>query len=218
MNLSSTFTVRVRGDYACFTRPELKTERVSYEVITPSAARGVIEAVLWKPAIFWEIRRILVLAPARFIEFKRNEVNTRMSTRNAITASRRGEPLDSFFADEDRAQRNTLALRNVDYAIEARFHLTKRAGPEDNLRKFEEMFERRLSRGQFHYQPYLGCREFTAIVEPYSGDPAPISTETRDLGYMLQDIRYDAKKNVPVFFHAKLLDGILEIPEWQEAA
>ena len=100
----------------------------------------------------------------------------------------------------------------MDYAIEARFRLTKRAGPEDNLRKFEEMFERRLSRGQFHYQPYLGCREFTAIVEPYSGDPAPIAEETRDLGFMLQDIRYGTKQNVPVFFHAKLEHGILAFP------
>jgi CRISPR-associated protein Cas5d len=217
LEYSNLQRIRVRGDYACFTRPELKTERVSYEVITPSAARGVLEAVLWKPAIFWEIRKILVLASARFIEFKRNEVNTRLSTRNVTTASRRGEPVD-FYADEDRAQRNTLALRDVDYAIEARIRLTRRAGPEDNLRKFEEMFERRLSRGQFHYQPYLGCREFTAMVEPYSGDPAPISTESRDLGFMLQDIRYSAKQNVPVFFHAKLQDGILEIPDWQEAA
>src|SRR5690349_5435706 len=149
-NQQTRFAVRISGAYACFTRLLFKTERVSYEVITPSAARGILEAVLWKHAICWNIWCISLLAPTRRIQFKRNEVNSRTSTRNAIAARTRGEPLD-YYADEDRAQRNTLALRDVDYAVEAELRLTERIGADDNFRKFEEMFERRLSRGQFHY-------------------------------------------------------------------
>ncbi len=133
--MSPVFQVRIRGELACFTRPEFKTERLSYEVITPSAARGVLEAILWKPAIRWHIRRILLLAPPRFIQFKRNEVNTRASVTNARRAMSAGEPYD-YFAAEDRAQRNTLALRDVDYAVEAAFEMTNRQGPDDNPRKF----------------------------------------------------------------------------------
>lgn len=209
--------VRVRGAFACFTRPELKTERVSYEVITPSAARGVLEAVLWKPAIAWRIHRILLLAPRRFVQIKRNEVNTRLSTRNALTAARSGSALANYYADQDRAQRNTVALRDVDYAIQASFVMTARQGPDDNPRKFDEMFRRRLEKGQFHMQPYLGCREFPAIVEPYSGTPAPLADESRDLGYMLHDIRYGENKNEPVFFHAFLNGGVIDVPSWEEA-
>ena len=152
------YEVRIRGEYACFTRPEFKTERVSYEVITPSAARGVLEAVLWKPAIRWHIRRILLLERPRFIQFKRNEVTKRASVDSALKAMRSGVPQD-YFTDDDRAQRNTLALRDVDYAVEAEFRMTSRQGPEDNPKKFDEMFRRRLEKGQFHMQPYLGCRE-----------------------------------------------------------
>lgn len=211
-----SYLVRVRGAFACFTRPELKTERVSYEVITPSAARGVLEAILWKPAIVWRIRRILLLAPPRFVQMKRNEVNTRISTRNALAAARSGSPMADYYADADRAQRNTVALRDVDYAIEAGFKMTPRQGPEDNPRKFDEMFRRRLEKGQFHMQPYLGCREFPAIVEPYSGDPGLVE-ESRDLGYMLHDIRYGAKGNEPVLFHARLERGVIDVPGWEES-
>lgn len=212
-----TYQVRIRGAAACFTRPEFKTERFSYEVITPSAARGVFEAILWKPAIRWQIRRIMLLAPSRFIQMKRNEVKTRASVSSMNSALRRGLPCD-YFADEDRAQRNTLALRDVDYAVEGEFHMTARSGSDDSPRKFDEMFRRRLERGQFHMQPYLGCREFPAIVEPYAGDPAPLAQETRELGYMLHDIRYGATKNEPVFFRASLERGVIEVPEWETAA
>jgi CRISPR-associated protein Cas5d len=213
----SVFQVRIRGELACFTRPEFKTERFSYEVITPSAARGILEAVLWKPAIRWNVRRISILSPPRFIQFKRNEVNKRVSVRNACTAMRAGRALD-YYADDDRAQRNTLALRNVDYAIEAEFQMTSRRGPDDNPRKFEEMFLRRLRRGQFHMQPYLGCREFPAIVEPYDGTPPPVETESRDLGLMLHDVRYGPDGNRPVFFSARIERGVIDVPEWEVAA
>ena len=215
--MSYLYRVRIRGAVACFTRPEFKTERFSYEVITPSAARGVFEAVLWKPAIQWQIRRILLLAPPRFIQIKRNEVTKRASVRNIQAASRNGAPCD-YFADEDRAQRNTLALRDVDYAVEGEFQMTARSGSDDHPRKFDEMFRRRLDRGQFHMQPYLGCREFPAIVEPYTGDPPPLSEETRDLGYMLHDIRYGEERNEPVFFRASLQSGVIEVPRWEVAA
>ncbi len=212
-----SYNVRIRGDLACFTRPEFKTERVTYDVLTPSAARGVLEAVLWKPAIRWEIRKIILLAPVRYIQFKRNEVTKRASVDNARTALKRGEPLD-YFADEDRAQRNTIALRDVDYAVEAVFHMTERQGPDDNPRKFDEMFRRRLERGQYHMQPYRGGREFAAGVAPYNGSPAPLGEESRDLGYMLHDVRFGRKGNEPVFFRARLDRGVIEVPRWEVAA
>ena len=149
------FLLRARGPIACFTRPEMKAERVSYEVMTPSAARGIYESVLWKPAIRWTVHTIAVLAPIDWVSFRRNEVSDRASPK-----------ILDFYAEERRAQRNTVALRNVDYVIAASFTLTEKAGPGDNLTKFEEMFERRLGRGQTFQQPYLGCREFAAEVEP----------------------------------------------------
>jgi len=215
--MGMVYRVRIRGELACFTRPEFKTERFSYEVITPSAARGILEAILWKPAIQWHIRRILLLAPPRFVQIKRNEVTKRASVDNALSAARRGTPLD-YFADEDRTQRNTLALRDVDYAVEAEFRMTAQAGEADNPRKFDEMFRRRLEKGQFYMQPYLGCREFPAIVEAYTGTPAPIEAATRELGYMLHDLRYGSKGNEPVFFRARMERGVIEVPEWEAAA
>jgi CRISPR-associated protein Cas5d len=211
------YEVRVRGHYACFTRPEFKTERLSYEVLTPSAARGILEAVLWKPAIFWHVRRIRLLSPVRFVQFKRNEVNSRIATPKAASASRSGIGIDDYFADEDRAQRNTVALRDVDYAVDAEMLMTLRAGSADNPKKFDEMFRRRLERGQFHMQPYLGCREFPAIVEPYIGDPPALEQESRDLGLMLHDIRYSIARNEAVFFKARLRKGVIEVPEWRVA-
>jgi CRISPR-associated protein Cas5d len=174
---SRSFSVRVRGELACFTLPEFSVERVSSMVITPSAARGILESILWKPAIFWQVTRILVLAEPRFIQFRRNEVNSKASVDGARSAMKSHQPFD-LMADEDRAQRNTIALRNVDYAIEAYMAATPRWGPDDNMRKFEEMFERRLERGQYVTPPVLGCREFPAIGRLWRGinanaDPSP---------------------------------------------
>lgn len=210
-----SYQVRIRGEYACFTRPEFKTERVSYEVITPSAARGVFEAILWKPAIRWHIRRIFLLTRPRFIQFKRNEVTQRISVVSATKAMRSGETQD-YFTDDDRSQRNTLALRDVDYVVEAEFRMTARQGPDDNPKKFDEMFRRRMEKGQFHMQPYLGCREFTARVELYDGTPPPLADETRDLGLILHDVRYTRTGNRPVFFPARLESGVIAVPEWEQ--
>jgi CRISPR-associated protein Cas5d len=216
----TNYRVRIRGEWACFTRPELKTERVSYHIITPSAVRGVIEAVLWKPAIQWRVHRIAVLnRPVeaalrdafRFHSLKRNEVNGVLPIANARKMMR-GQEAPNYFADEDRAQRNSVILRDVDYAVDVSFQMTERAGPEDNLLKFDEMFRRRLSKGQHHMAPYLGCREFPASVTPYlADDPKPISDDL-DLGLMLHDIHY-GQPNIPFFFHATMTQGVIEIPE-----
>jgi len=213
---SPTLALRARGPLACFTRPELKVERVSYPVMTPSAARGLLEAVLWKPAIRWHVERVRVLAPLRFVSFRRNEVNSKATAppRNVI---RGGGKVTFYFADADRAQRNTVALRDVDYVIEAQFTLTDCAGPEDNVTKFVEIFRRRVARGQHFHQPYFGCREFVAEVLPADGAPEPID-ETRDLGLMLWDVDYGGRRNRPVFFDARLERGVLEVPADPEAA
>ncbi|HEX7119808.1 MAG TPA: type I-C CRISPR-associated protein Cas5c [Longimicrobiales bacterium] len=207
---SPTLSVRARGPLAAFTNPALKVERVTYPAMTPSAARGLLEAILWKPAIQWRIERIRVLRPIRFISFRRNEVNSKAVTPSAAVI-RDGGPVTAFFADEDRSQRNTVALRDVDYVIEAHIVLTDRAGPDDNLTKFVDMFRRRVERGQHFHQPYLGCREFVADVLPADGAPPPIS-ETRPLGRMLWGIEYSPRGNCPHFFDAELRDGILHVP------
>ncbi len=204
------FCLRASGPLACFTRPELKAERVSYQVITPSAARGVLEAVLWKPAIRWRIERIKVLKPIRWVAFRRNEVNSRASP-PAAKVVKEGGHAPVLLADTDRAQRNTVALCDVDYVIEARFEMTDRAGPQDNRAKFVDMFRRRVQRGQHFHQPYFGCREFVADISPVDDStPEPIG-ETCDLGLMLYDIDYSPKGNRPQFFAARLEQGVLEV-------
>ena len=211
------FALRIRGEMACFTRPEFSTERLSYELITPSAARGVLDAVLWKPAIRWEVTSIALLNPVRWLEFRRNEINSRVSTRSALAAAMGGSAPADYFADEDRAQRNTLALRNVDYGVAARLHMTARAGAEDSLEKFRAMFLRRVEKGQQYAQPYLGCREFPATLEFWDGTPAPLAEETRELGWMLHDLEFGAQ-NQARFFPARLEHGVMHVPAWQSSA
>jgi len=213
---SPLLLARAFGPLACFTRPELKVERVSYPVMTPSAARGLLEAVLWKPAIQWHVERIRVLRPVRFVTFRRNEVNTRASP-PARAVVEKGGPVKPYFAEDDRAQRNTVALRDVDYLIEAHFTLTDRAGPDDNVAKFVDMFRRRVAKGQHFHQPYFGCREFVAHVIPADGAPEPIE-ESCDLGIMLWDIDYGPDGNRPVFFAASLEQGVLKVPPDAAAA
>jgi CRISPR-associated protein Cas5d len=208
--IGSSYHVRIRGEWACFTRPELKTERMSYHVITPSAARGVVEAVLWKPAIRWRVHQIAVLKAPRFTSLKRNEVNRVIPIQNARKMMR-GEETPHYFADDDRAQRNSIVLCDVDYAVEISFEMTLKAGPEDNTLKYHEMFTRRLAKGQCHMAPYLGCREFPATVSPYQpSDPEPIP-EDLDLGLMLLDIQF-GRPNIPVFFRAIMVRGVIAVP------
>lgn len=229
--------LRTWGELACFTRPEMKVERVSYPVMTPSAARGLLEAILYRPQFRWEIRRIAVKQPIRFISFRRNEVKSRLSVRNP-------QPLD---AEEDRTQRNTLALRDVEYVIEASLRLTplanlpRRKPPggdepdgEDTLVKYLAMFQRRVEKGQCFAQPCFGCREFPAhfeLTDEAMMRVVPNPNPDADLGLMLYDVfdldvsrdhqpgKVEAKPQVTLFC-AALEDGILvekgktTLPEW----
>jgi CRISPR-associated protein Cas5d len=190
---------------------------MSYPVMTPSAARGLLEAVLWKPGMRWHIEQINVLAPIRFIAFRRNEVNHKASAPPSRIVDEGGAVPVLIANDEDnRAQRNTLALRDVDYVIEAAIGLTDRAGPDDTIMKFMAMFNRRVEKGQYFHCPYLGCREFVAQVLRADDAPAPIP-DTRDLGIMLWDIEYAPDGNRARFFAAKLLHGVLEVPDDPES-
>lgn len=209
MSTSKRFMVRVRGPLACFTRPEMKAERVSYEVMTPSAARGVLEAVMWKPAIRWRVHSIKVLSPIRWTSFRRNEVSEKASLRT-----------DAYYVDERRQQRNTVALQEVEYLVTASFEMTPKAGPEDSVVKFEEMVTRRIKKGQTFHQPYLGCREFVADLDWAEEDAPGIEPGiNRPLGWMFYDFDYpeDSKASVrPLFFEARLNGGVLEVPPLEE--
>ena len=214
-------SLHVWGEYACFTRPEFKAERVSYDVITPSAARGILEAVHWKPAIRWVIDRIHVLMPIRFETVCRNEVGHMMAASKVSGAMRRrttaGLPL---LVEDDRLQRATTLLRDVGYVIEAHFVLTAAAEPLDTHAKHLAMFNRRASRGQCFHRPYLGTREWAADFAPV-GEGMPMSTlpaeqRDRDLGWMLHDIDF-ANGHTPRFFRAALRDGVVEVPRPQDA-
>jgi len=228
-----TIHLKTWGDLACFTRPEMKVERVSYAVITPSAARGLLEAILYKPQFRWRVRRIAVKKPIRFLAFRRNEVKSRLSPRKP-------EPL---LADDDRTQRNTLALRDVEYIIEASLHLTPLAGRprrvpandedygEDSPVKYLAMFQRRAEKGQCFAQPCFGCREFPAhfeLADESAMRVAPGLNLDTDLGLMLYDVfNLDvAKDQSPgkvekpapriTFFPAKLKNGVVNVPDWNE--
>ncbi len=210
MPYSPPLVVKVWGDYACFTRPEMKVERVSYEVMTPSAARGLLEAIYWKPEFQWQIRRIHVLKPIRRAAVLRNEVNSTASPKTIRSAFEKGEGY-AYFAEDDRTQRHTLALRDVAYLIEADAVPTGR-GAADHPAKHRDIFRRRVARGQCYHRPYLGCREFAASFAEPDGSEQVID-RTEPLGRMLFDLRYgDSSRNVPVFFNAGLQDGVLHVP------
>jgi CRISPR-associated protein Cas5d len=212
---SNEVRLHVWGEYACFTRPEMKVERVSYDVMTPSAARGVLEAILWKPAIRWEITRIDVLAPIRWISVRRNEVGAVISTRNVTSAMQGGSVALGMYVEEERQQRAGRFLRDVEYVIHARFRMTSRAGREDNREKFASMFARRVGRGQCMMQPYLGCREFAAHFAPVTDEVVARKAEkNRDaqLGWMLHDLEYGDGNATPRFFRAALEDGSVHVP------
>lgn len=202
----------VQGRNACFTRPEMKVERVSYDVITPSAARGILEAIHWKPAIRWVIDRIHVLHPIRFVSVRRNEIASKIPTRNVKTAMKSGSLSGLALAvDGDRQQRAMLCLVDVAYGIEAHFEMTDCAGPDDNPGKHAEMFRRRAARGQCFHQPCLGVREFPAdfeLVEEFP--PSALADESRDFGWMLHDIDY-ANGRASVFYRARMEGGVIDV-------
>ncbi|CAE7870804.1 cas5d [Symbiodinium necroappetens] len=206
--------LRVGGDFACFSRPELKVERVSYDVITPSAARGIIEAIHWKPAIRWIVRRIHVLKPIRFTSIRRNEVGQKASVPVIRRAMKAGTTAGlGLVADAHRQQRAASVLVDVDYVIEAEFAMTARAGPDDNPGKHLDSFNRRARKGQCFHRPCLGAREFDArfrLVEPDEPLPAAIP-EDRSLGLMLYDIDHDGDRS-SLFFRAEMRQGVIEVP------
>ncbi len=225
------FCLEVSGPYACFTRPEMKVERVSYDVITPSAARAVFDAILWKPAIFWQVKKIEVLEPIKWISVRRNEVGKVASPRS-----------DGIFIEDDRQQRAGLFLRDVKYRLYAEFvfippekrgkvlnpvpewlvdadeaeELKKPDNrPDETEAKYAAMFERRAKKGQHFHQPYLGCREFAAdvrLVNSTNEQATPIP-ETRDLGWMLYDVDFSNPQDIkPMFFRAELKNGSIAVP------
>ncbi|MCL7489414.1 MAG: type I-C CRISPR-associated protein Cas5c [Desulfobulbaceae bacterium] len=213
MKKSNPFRLKVSGSNACFTRPEMKVERVSYDVMTPSAARGIFEAILWKPAIAWKILQIDVLNPVRWESVRRNEVGAVISARNVNSAMAEGKGNLGLYVEKERQQRAGLFLRDVAYVIHAEFEMTDQAGPDDNVTKFEQMFIRRASTGQCFHRPYFGCREFPVDFEflPRGAErPEPIN-ESRDLGWMLYDMDYSGRDAMPQFFHARLENGCVDL-------
>lgn len=209
--------MKVWGDYACFTRPEMKVERVSYDVITPSAARGIIEAIYWKPAILWKIDKIHVINPIKFDNIRRNERSGRISTDKIERAMRGAETALYQDKSEDAVQRASLVLRDVCYCIEAHFEMTNKKGDDDNEMKHYNVALRRMRKGQCFHQPYLGCREFPARFQLIEGGVPKshyhgLVEGDKELGLMLWDIdRADGNK--AIFYRARMNDGIIDVTE-----
>ncbi|MCI0733918.1 MAG: type I-C CRISPR-associated protein Cas5c [Methylococcaceae bacterium] len=233
--MAETFCIETGGDFACFTRPEMKVERVSYDVITPSAARAIFEAILWKPAIRWQIARIEVLKPIRWVNIRRNEVKDVVSASNVTTVMNGGQKDLGIYVDvgKQRQQRAGLFLRDVAYRLHARFNLQDDSkhihryphlrcvdadSNENTYAKFAEMFKRRARKGQCFNQPYLGTREFAAdfrLVEDITNETPAIS-EDRQLGWMLYDMDFtDSVNPSPWFFNATMRQGVIEVPDWE---
>lgn len=212
---------RVKGSYALFTRPEMKVERMSYEVITPSAARGVLEAVYWKPAIRWIIDKIHVLNEIQFTNIRRNEVSEKLSE-NLIKRTMNGGSDQLFLSSIDsRQQRASMVLKDVDYVIEAHFELlAQKSGPDDSVEKHYNMVLRRLRKGQYYSAPCLGTREFGAQVDLIEDQPLPESKlhGSRDLGWMLYDMDFSNPENItPIFFQAQMVDGVIDLSHVKKA-
>lgn len=221
------FCLEVWGDYACFTRPEMKVERVSYDVITPSSARSIFEAIFWKPAIRWQVKRIEVLNPIKWTSVRRNEIGSLMSERSS-----------HIIIEDNRQQRAGLFLKDVRYRIYAELEFINPANrlnvkhpvseelqdkeekplyaKDENPGKYNAMFERRAKKGQCFNQPYLGCREFSAhfsFIEDAKEKPATLIDETRDLGFMLYDMDFTNEKDPEaLFFRAKIDKGTVIVP------
>jgi CRISPR-associated protein Cas5d len=239
MDGMTALTVKVQGDFALFTRPEFSAERVSYTVMTPSAARGLLESIFWKPEFRWRVQKIVVLNKIRYFSILRNEINTLQSDRAAKGWQDSG---GGYMAEDDRAQRHSLCLRDVAYIIEAQIELKGHA--TDNVAKYRDQFRRRVDRGQCFNQPYLGTREFSAAFMPLSEKEAELAKNdqlsdlaiehSEDLGWMLFDVEFAevSKKGkvsyythdgagsrvaqgmaMPKFFHAELRDGVLDVPQ-----
>ena len=229
---NKTFCLEVWGDYACFTRPEMKVERVSYDVMTPSSSRAIFESIFWKPAIRWHVKKIEILNPIKWISVRRNEVGAVMSGRS-----------EGLFIEENRQQRAGLFLKDVKYRLYAELEFIPihkrnkvynpvpdymadkeeeaeftRDPKEENPGKYNAMFERRAKKGQCFNRPYLGCREFSCmfrLVEKPEEESAIPVNETRELGFMLYDMDFNDLNDIkPAFFNARLESGVINIPAW----
>ncbi len=210
--------VEVWGDYACFSRPEMKVERVSYDVITPSAARGLLEAIYWHPGLQWIIRKIHVCNPIRFTNIRRNEVKDTISARNVRKLMKEGKGELYLAAPDSIQQRAAMVLRDVRYIVEAEVKIDfSAAAPGDNAGKFLGIMQRRLEKGQFYHQPYFGVREFPAnfkLCTDFSFSPPESLSGEHNLGWMLLDLDYSDPQDIrPQFFRAVLKDGVLEVPD-----
>lgn len=210
--------VEVKGEFACFSRPEFKAERVSYDVITPSAARGLLESVFWHPGMRYIVDKIYLLSEISFANIKRNEVASKVSASNVQKVINSGKGALYLATPLDIQQRATMLLKDVHYIIEAHFNMTEKANATDNTGKFQEMLKRRLRKGQNYHQPYLGCREFPAQVSLFKGDINTLNLayadEDKDLGFMLYDMDYSDKDNItPMFFRAILKNGVIDLTD-----
>ena len=209
--------VKVWGDYALLTRPEMKVERCSYDVITPSAARGILEAVYWHPGMKWIIDKIYVQKPIQFTSVRRNEVKSKILASNVLQVYNGADRPLYISSKVDIVQRASLILKDVSYVIEAHFEMTKQANESDNPGKFKDIIMRRLKRGECFHMPYFGCREFPAhfsLCEDEKIETAYDQVEEKDLGFMLFDMDYTDKENIqPMFFRAVLKHGILDLRE-----
>lgn len=212
--MSHGVKVRVWGDFALFSRPEMKVERCSYDVMTPSAARGILEAIYWHPGMRWVVDRIHIRKPIQFTTIRRNEVKSKVMASNVMTVMNGGSKPLYISSKEEIVQRAAILLKDVEYVIEAHFDMTEQANASDNPGKFKDIIMRRLKKGECYHMPYFGCREFPAHFELVEEDEAKIvcEGEERDLGYMLYDMDYSNLENIqPMFFRAVLKDGVLDV-------
>ena len=202
--------LEVWGPYALFSRPEMHVERVSYDVPTPSAARGMVEAIYYHPGLQWHIRRIYVLNPIRFTNIRRNEVKGKI-LRDDVYNAIQGGKVPFLATSQQIAQRAAMVLQDVHYVIEAEFTMTDRAAPGDNPGKFQDIVTRRMAKGQCYHTPYFGCREFPAAFRAWQGGAIPTISTSCDLGFMLYDLDYRDPENItPTYFRAKLEHGVLD--------
>lgn len=217
-----TIRIETWGDFACFTRPEMKTERVSYDIMTPSAARGILDAIYWHPGMRWVIDKIYVINPIRFTNIRRNEVKSVVNAGKMKAMMEGKSDAGSIYTSDDIQQRASMILRDVRYVIEAHFAMTKKSAPGDTPAKFLSIFNRRVAKGQYFHHPYFGCREFPVNFSVCNEQTiSTFERGERDLGFMLYDIDFSEDKEKqkiasPLFFRAKLTDGVLNLENLSE--
>ena len=207
--------LEVWGDYALFSRPELSVERVSYDIVTPSAARGILEAIYWHPGMRWQVDKIYLLAPIRYTNIRRNEVKAKASGSKVRSVMNGADGKDLYInAKDEIQQRASMVLKDVHYVIEAHFDMTDKAHEGDNPGKFQDIIKRRIKKGQCYHTPYFGCREFPVNYRLYDFPSVPTVNENKDLGIMLYDMDYSDLENIkPMFFRAVLENGVIDLTQ-----